>query len=173
MRIELVKGDITAVAVDVIVNAANSSLSGGGGVDGAIHRASGESLAAECRAVIAERGPLVPGQIVRTGAGALPARAVFHALGPVWRGGRNGEREQLSACYENALSLARELGFASIAFPAISTGAYLFPKNEAVALVRRVIDRHLAALSPLHVLFVNPDPENHRLYQAAFAGMTG
>jgi O-acetyl-ADP-ribose deacetylase (regulator of RNase III) len=125
--IELVVGDITEQDVDAIVNAANSTLLGGGGVDGAIHRAGGPSILAECR----ELGGCATGDVKATGAGALPARHVLHAVGPVWRGGDAGEAEQLASCHRRAVELAAELGVRTLAFPAISTGAYGYPLERA------------------------------------------
>jgi O-acetyl-ADP-ribose deacetylase (regulator of RNase III) len=127
MRIEVVTGDITREAVDAIINAANSSLLGGGGVDGAIHRAAGPELLAACREV----GGCPTGEVRATRGFLLPARWVIHAVGPVWWDGKRGEPEQLASCYRNSLQVADELGARSIAFPAISTGAYGYPKHLA------------------------------------------
>jgi O-acetyl-ADP-ribose deacetylase (regulator of RNase III) len=129
--IRLVRGDITREHVDAIVNAANASLRPGGGVCGAIHAAGGPAIAEECRRIVAERGPLSPGQAVATGAGDLPARSVIHALGPVWYGGERGEPAQLHDAYANSVSIADHLGYASIAFPSISTGIYGYPVAQA------------------------------------------
>jgi O-acetyl-ADP-ribose deacetylase (regulator of RNase III) len=132
-RIEVVCGDITRLEVDAIVNAANASLCGGGGVDGAIHRAAGPELLAECRTL----GGARTGEVKITGGYGLPARFVLHAVGPVWDGGHRGEREQLASCYRRALQLAHEHGIASLAFPAISTGAYRFPLEDATRIAVR------------------------------------
>jgi O-acetyl-ADP-ribose deacetylase len=125
--IELVIGDITEQDVGAIVNAANPSLLGGGGVDGAIHRAGGPSILVECRGL----GGCEPGDVKATGAGNLPARHVLHAVGPIWRGGEAGEAELLASCHRRAIELAAELGDRTVAFPAISTGAYGYPVELA------------------------------------------
>jgi O-acetyl-ADP-ribose deacetylase (regulator of RNase III) len=131
-RLEIVLGDITEVEVDAVVNAANSRLAGGGGVDGAIHRAAGaEKLQAACRKIIEERGELSAGEAVATSGFALPARKIIHAVGPVWRGGEHREVELLASAYRKSLELAADMGLQSIAFPAISCGAYGFPVEKA------------------------------------------
>jgi O-acetyl-ADP-ribose deacetylase (regulator of RNase III) len=141
MRLELVRGDITEQRVDAIVNAANASLLGGGGVDGAIHRRGGQAILAECRALRNSRYPrgLPTGEAVATTAGELPARWVIHTVGPVHR---RGTREQLQACYASSLALAAELGARSVAFPLISAGAYGWPLDDAL---RAAIDTISAA----------------------------
>jgi O-acetyl-ADP-ribose deacetylase (regulator of RNase III) len=126
-----VRGDITGLEVDAIVNAANPALAGGGGVDGAVHRAAGQAeLSAACR----ELGGCEPGDAKATPGFGLPARFVVHTVGPIWRGGREGEPEVLASCYRRALEVAAELGARSVAFPAISTGVYGFPPDEAAAI---------------------------------------
>ena len=127
-KIEVVKADITTLAVDAIVNAANSSLLGGGGVDGAIHRAAGPELVAECRLL----GGCKTGQAKITKGHQLPAKFVIHTVGPVWNGGMKGEPERLASCYRSCFAIARERGLATLAFPAISCGIYGYPINEAV-----------------------------------------
>jgi O-acetyl-ADP-ribose deacetylase (regulator of RNase III) len=126
-RIECVQADITREEVDAIVNAANTSLLGGGGVDGAIHRAGGPAILAECRLL----GGCATGQAKATTAGSLPARHVIHTVGPVWHGGSHDESKLLAACHRNALAVADELGCRTVAFPAISTGIYGYPLDEA------------------------------------------
>ncbi|HWW93576.1 MAG TPA: O-acetyl-ADP-ribose deacetylase [Vicinamibacteria bacterium] len=151
-RVELVRGDITRESVDAIVNAANSSLMGGGGVDGAIHRTGGPAILEDCRRIRKEKGPLPPGQAVVTGAGHLPCRHVIHTVGPVWAGGGAGEPETLARCYRNCLALAPSHGFTSLAFPSISTGAFGYPVEAAAAVALRAAREVLMAGSPLEVV---------------------
>jgi O-acetyl-ADP-ribose deacetylase len=138
--IELVLGDITEQDVDAIVNAANPGLLGGGGVDGAIHRAGGPSILEECRLL----GGCDPGGVKATSGGALPARHVLHAVGPIWRGGGAGEPELLASCHRRAIEVAEELGCRSVAFPAISTGVYGYPVELAAPVAIAATDTALA-----------------------------
>ncbi len=141
----LVRGDITREAVDAIVNAANSSLMGGGGVDGAIHRAGGPAILEDCRRIVADIGRLPAGEAVITTAGRLPARHVIHTVGPVWSGGRRGEDETLASAWRNSLALAREHALRTIAFPAISTGVYRFPVDRAARIALDTVRAELEA----------------------------
>ena len=155
--LELVQGDITRQTTDAIVNAANSELLPGGGVCGAIHRAGGPAIAEECRKLRAERGPVATGHAVATGGGRLPARYVIHAVGPVWSGGANGEAEALASAYRESIRVADELGLASIAFPAISTGIFGYPLTHAtevaVLSVREALPRARSVSTVRFVVF--------------------
>jgi O-acetyl-ADP-ribose deacetylase len=143
-RIRVERGDITQIPVDAIVNAANSALAGGGGVDGAIHRAGGPSLMHELNAIRGREGGCPTGSAVVTGAGTLPAKFVFHAVGPVYRDGQHGEPELLASCYRTCLNLAIEHGVRTISFPAISTGIYGYPAEEAAEIAVREVRSFLA-----------------------------
>jgi O-acetyl-ADP-ribose deacetylase (regulator of RNase III) len=142
-KIRLVEGDITTVAVDAIANAANASLAGGGGVDGAIHRAGGPEIMRELDAIRAAEGGCPTGSAVATSAGRLPARWVFHAVGPVYRDGRHGEDALLASAYRKCLELGDARGVATISFPAISTGVYGYPIGEAAEIAVGVVREHL------------------------------
>ncbi|HEX6432442.1 MAG TPA: O-acetyl-ADP-ribose deacetylase [Niastella sp.] len=164
--IKVVQGDITKIKVDAIVNAANTSLLGGGGVDGAIHRAGGPAILEECQQIRARQGGCDTGQAVITTAGMLPAKYVIHTVGPVWNGGNMGEPELLADCYRNSLQLAAENGVKSIAFPNISTGIYHFPKPGAAAIAIETVQRFMANDNSLEeVSFVCFDDENYALYK--------
>jgi O-acetyl-ADP-ribose deacetylase len=142
-RIVLLEGDITQVRADAIVNAANSALAGGGGVDGAIHRAGGAEIMRELNGIRAKTGGCPTGSAVATGAGRLPAKYVFHAVGPVFRDGLHGEPESLASCYRTCLALAEERAVATISFAAISAGVYGYPIHEAAQIALREIRAHL------------------------------
>lgn len=142
-KLELIRGDITKEAVDAIVNAANSSLMGGGGVDGAIHRAGGPSILEQCKQIVAQRGRLPAGQAVITTGGNLPARYVIHTVGPIWKGGDRGEAQTLASAYYSSLEVARSNGLKSVAFPSISTGAYGYPVDEAAQIAIKTVINYL------------------------------
>lgn len=163
-RIEVIKADITKVEADAIVNAANTSLLGGGGVDGAIHRAGGPAILADCRKIVARQGGCKTGDAVITTAGNLPATYVIHTVGPVWNGGKNKEAEKLKNCYINSLQLAAAHQCKTVAFPNISTGIYHFPKAEAAKIAITTIAEFLATQPlPEKVFIVCFDEENFLL----------
>ena len=150
-KIDFIRGDITTLDVDAIVNAANTTLLGGGGVDGAIHRAAGHELLAECRTL----GGCQPGEAKLTRGYRLPARFVIHTVGPVWRGGKRGESRTLANCYRNSFQLAVERGIKTIAFPAISCGAYGYPISEATQIAVETTREFLATTDRIDkVIFV-------------------
>lgn len=160
-RIQIIKGDITLQEVDAVVNAANSSLMGGGGVDGAIHRRGGPAILEECKEIIRQIGACATGQAVITTAGKLPAKFVIHTVGPVFSGARDDKAADLIRCYRNSLSIARDKKLHSIAFPNISTGVYNYPKDEAAAIaVHAGIDWVLENAFPHQIIFCCFDDEN-------------
>jgi len=166
-NIEVIRGDITKQNVDAIVNAANSSLMGGGGVDGAIHRAGGPTILEECKKIVASQGRCATGGAVATSAGNLPSKFVIHTVGPVWYGGDKGEAEKLASCYENSLQIAAEKKLKTIAFPNISTGVYGYPKKEAATVAVKTVTTFLQRDSSIaKVYFVCFDEENFQLYQS-------
>ncbi len=162
--IQAIKGDITKITVDAIVNAANSSLLGGGGVDGAIHRAGGPAILEECRKIIARQGGCPTGEAVITTGGMLPANFVIHTVGPVWNGGNKGEEQKLTDCYKNSLQLAMENNCTTIAFPNISTGIYRFPKGKAANIAVNTVTDFLSHTNKIEkVFFACFDEENYQL----------
>lgn len=165
--IELLLGDITKVEADAIVNAANTSLLGGGGVDGAIHKAGGSAILEACKAIRNRQGGCNVGEAVITIAGNLPAKYVIHTVGPVWNNGKSNEEMLLAQAYASSLKLAMEYEVRSIAFPNISTGIYRFPKDKAAAIALRTIRDFLAHTYQLDkVILVCFDRENYEIYEA-------
>lgn len=169
-RIVLQQADITRLAVDAMVNAANSSLLGGGGVDGAIHRAGGPEILQACQAIVQQSGPCPTGEAVITTAGLLPARHVIHTVGPIWQGGHANEAALLANCYRNSLALAVAHDCRTIAFPNISTGVYGYPKRQAAAVSLSAIRAFLARDQSLQAIYlVAFDDENFQIVQEALA----
>ena len=166
--LELVIGDITEETTDAIVNAANSSLLGGGGVDGAIHKAAGPALLAECKKIREQRGPLPPGQAVTTSGANLKARYVIHTVGPVWQGGKVNEPQILESCYCNSMEQANLKTCSSVSFPSVSTGAFGYPVGPAAQIALRTIADHLhEPKSVMLVRFVLFDQRTYKAYAAA------
>ena len=166
MKIELLKADITEFKVDAIVNAANSSLLGGGGVDGAIHRKGGPAILQECMLIRERQGGCDTGEAVYTTGGNLPAKYVIHTVGPVWRGGKSGEEGLLRNCYTNSLKVAEELGLKSVAFPNISTGVYGYPKRQAAMVAVEAVKGYGKLAKQIEkVVFVCFDEENFDIYR--------
>ena len=171
MNIEVIKGDLTKQKVDAIVNAANSSLLGGGGVDGAIHRAGGPAILEESKKIVAKQGGCKTGEAVITTGGNLPAKFVIHTVGPVWNGGTRNERTLLANCYKNSLQLAVANNCKTVAFPNISTGVYRFPKEEAAQIAVQSVREFLQSNNAIEkVIFVCFDDENFRLTEKELAG---
>lgn len=164
MDIELLKGDITTLDVDAIVNAANTSLLGGGGVDGAIHRTGGKAILDECIQIRNRQGGCKTGEAAITSGGNLKAKHVIHTVGPIWNGGILGEDNQLYNCYINSLKLAEAYKLQSIAFPNISTGIYRFPKQEAAIIALNAVQNYLYTHLK-QVIFICFDDENYKIYQ--------
>ena len=165
--IELIKGDITKIHVDAIVNAANTSLLGGGGVDGAIHRAGGKTILEECQKIRNKQGGCKVGEAVITKAGLLPARFVIHTVGPVWNNGNSNEENLLASCYTNTLKIALCNQIQTIAFSNISTGVYNFPKKRAAEIAIKIVKEFLIDNNSIKkVAFVCFDDENYSVYNA-------
>ena len=164
MELILIKGDITKIKVDAIVNAANTSLLGGGGVDGAIHKAGGSSILEECRAIRNKQGGCKVGDAVYTTAGNLDAKYVIHTVGPRWNGGKSDEAEKLMSCYLSSMKIAESLNVESIAFPNISTGIYGYPKDKAAEIAIKTI-KQFKSDQIKWIQFVCFDEENYRLYK--------
>jgi O-acetyl-ADP-ribose deacetylase (regulator of RNase III) len=168
-RLAIIPGDITRQTTDAIVNAANSGLMGGGGVDGAIHRAGGPAILEECQQIIAKQGRLPTGKAVITTGGNLPAKQVIHTVGPIWHGGSKGEAALLESAYRESLKLAAEQRLASLSFPSISTGAYGYPLTEAAGVAIRTVASFLReqVTSVKEVVFVLFDPVTYQAYSSA------
>lgn len=167
-QIEILKGDITKITADAIVNAANSTLMGGGGVDGAIHRAGGAEILEGCREIIAKQGKCATGEAVITTAGKLAANYVIHTVGPVWNGGNKDEAKKLANCYINSMKLAEEHDCSTIAFPNISTGVYGYPKKEAADVSIKAICNYIKEHeSNIRILLVCFDDDNLHYVQEA------
>jgi len=161
-KIEILKGDITKVTVDAIVNAANTSLLGGGGVDGAIHRAGGQAILDDCRKIIVRQGGCKTGESVITTAGNLNAKFVIHTVGPIWNGGQKNEPQKLADCYKNSLQLAVDNNCKTIAFPCISTGVYGYPINEAARIAVDTVSEFISHTDKIEkVIFVCFDEDNY------------
>ena len=167
-RLAIIQGDITRQATDAIVNAANSGLMGGGGVDGAIHRAGGPAILEECKQIVARQGRLPTGKAVITTAGNMKAKHVIHTVGPVWSGGARGEADLLASAYRESLQLAAENRLSGISFPSISTGAYGYPVEEAAAIAISEVASFLAKETAIkEVIFVLFDARTYEAYAAA------
>jgi len=168
-RLRIIQGDITRQSTDAIVNAANSSLMGGGGVDGAIHRAGGPAILAECKQIVAKQGRLPTGEAVITSAGNLKAKYVIHTVGPVWHGGNKGEPELLASAYRESLKKAAENDLNSVSFPSISTGVYGYPVDQAAKVALNAVIASLgeSAASVKEVVFVLFDPRTLEAYSSA------
>jgi O-acetyl-ADP-ribose deacetylase (regulator of RNase III) len=172
-KLAIIQGDITRQATDAIVNAANSGLMGGGGVDGAIHRAGGPAILEECRQIVARQGRLPTGKAVITTGGNLPAKQVIHTVGPIWQGGNKGEAALLESAYRESLKLAAEQKLTSVAFPSISTGVYGYPVAEAARVAIGAVVSFLSGqVTPVkEVVFVLFDPVTYQAYSSALEGV--
>ena len=168
-RLAISQGDITRQATDAIVNAANSGLMGGGGVDGAIHRAGGPAILEECKQIVAKQGRLPTGKAAITTGGNLPVKHVIHTVGPIWQGGNKGEAALLESAYRESLKLAAEQKLSSISFPSISTGVYGYPVAEAAGVAIRTVVSFLTGqvTSVKDVVFVLFDPVTYQAYASA------
>lgn len=165
MEISVFKGDITEIEVDAIVNAANTSLLGGGGVDGAIHRKGGNQILAECVAIRNKQGGCKTGEAVITSAGELKSKFVIHTVGPVWNGDKDQKKIALANCYENSLKIVIEMEIKSIAFPNISTGIYHFPKDKAAEIAINTIQKFQQKDKIDKLIFVCFDEDNYNIYK--------
>jgi len=174
-KVSMIQGDITGQATDAIVNAANSSLMGGGGVDGAIHRAGGPAILEECKKIVAQKGRLPTGKAVITTGGNLKARYVIHTVGPIWHGGSRNEAELLRSAYYECLKLATENKLTSISFPSISTGAYGYPVDEAAKIAVSTVVSFLKeeATSLKDIVFVLFDARTYESYHRALQEVAG
>ena len=175
VKLHIIQGDITQQGTDAIVNAANPSLMGGGGVDGAIHRAGGPAILDECKQIVARQGRLPTGKAVMTTGGNLTAKYVIHTVGPIWHGGNKGEPELLASAYQESLKLAAENNLNSISFPSISTGAYGYPVNQASILAINAVITFLShsTTSLREVVFVLFDSQTFRAYSSALRDIGG
>lgn len=173
-RLAITQGDITRQATDAIVNAANPGLMGGGGVDGAIHRAGGPAILEDCKQIVARQGRLPTGKAVITTGGNLPAKQVIHTVGPIWHGGNKGEAALLESAYRESLKLAAEQKLTSISFPSISTGVYGYPVAEAARVAINTVVSFLTGqvTSVKDVVFVLFDPATYRAYSSALEKLT-
>ena len=174
-KLSIIQGDITNQSTDAIVNAANPSLMGGGGVDGAIHRAGGPAILEECKQIVAKQGRLPTGKAVITTGGNLKAKYVIHTVGPIWHGGSRNEAELLKSAYHECLKVAAENKLASISFPSISTGIYGYPVAEAAGIAINTVVSFLKeqATSIKEVVFVLFDPQTYESYCSALQEITG
>ncbi len=174
-KLRIIQGDITRQDTDAIVNAANPSLMGGGGVDGAIHRAGGPASLEECKKIVARQGRLATGKAVITTGGKLKAKYVIHTVGPIWRGGERGEEELLASAYRESLKLASERNLESVSFPSISTGAYGYPVEKASKVAIEAVVKFLKeeTTSLKEVVFVLFDSATFKAYQEALKEVSG